>query len=94
VTLAEAKILAKQIAEEVGPDPENFVRRAYARVLARGPSADELQACLAFLAREPAAPAAPALLVGAASSAAPVRERAAENLILVLFNHHDFVTIR
>ena len=94
VTLAQAKILARQIAEETGPSPENFVRHAYARVLARAPSAEELQACLDFLAREPAAPAASALLVGATPSPAPIRERAAENLILVLFNHHDFVTIR
>jgi hypothetical protein len=91
LTLAQAKLLAKQLTDEAADNHEAFIRAAFDRVLARVPTADEVKACLDFLtpkevaSQTGAAPAAPV-------SAGPTRAR--ENFILVLFNHNDFVTIR
>lgn len=76
LTLALAKSLAKRLAGQSAGNDETFVRNAFAGVLARVPTAEELAACLAFLH----------------GKAGAVRAR--ENLLLVLFNHNDFVTIR
>ncbi|HYH64498.1 MAG TPA: PSD1 and planctomycete cytochrome C domain-containing protein [Urbifossiella sp.] len=64
------------------PADEAFVRAAFERVLGRPPHADEAAAAAAFLARQRALPAADAAA------------RARANLVLALFNHTDFVTIR
>jgi hypothetical protein len=53
---------------------DEFVRRAFASVLSRPPTAEEVADCAAFLA-EPG-------------------EGRREGLVRVLFNHHEFVTIR
>jgi len=88
LTLAQAKLLAKRLTDEVPDNNEAFIRAAFTRVLARIPTADELQTCLNFLApKEAASPNG-----GAAGT--PGQTRARENFILVLFNHNDFVTIR
>jgi hypothetical protein len=58
---------------------DDFIDTAYRRVLARDPKPDEKKLCEDFLASEEKK-----------SSAA----RARQNLVLVLFNHNDFVTIR
>ena len=55
-----------------------FVKTAFERILSRPPSTTEAQECLRFLA------------VGGEASL----QRRYENLVLVLFNHNDFVTIR
>lgn len=97
LTHTQGKSLAKRLGEETGADDEGFIRSAFARVLARAPSAEELTACLAFLSREPAARSGASVLVAATNasrSTAADTERSRENLISVLFNHHDFVTIR
>lgn len=65
-------------ALKVNKDDE-FIDAAYRRVLSRDPKPDERKLCAEFLAAEEKK-----------SSAA----RARQNLVLVLFNHNDFVTIR
>lgn len=70
VVLEQARRIARQI--DVG-DAEAFVRAAFERVLSRGPTREELAACVEF--------------VGPGT-------RARENLVHVLFNHHEFVTMR
>ncbi len=60
-------------------DDEAFVRRAYESILARHPKAEELKLCREFLEAR-----------AQSSSAA----RAREALVLVLFNHNEFVTVR
>ena len=77
LTLAQSKALAKLLSDAAAGSEEMFVRGAFQRVLARGPTEEELKTCCDFLNG------------GAFDS---VRSR--ENLILVLFNHNDFVTIR
>lgn len=96
LTLAQSKLLAKRLSEQAKGNDETFVQSAYQQVLARLPRADETAACLGFLRTKSTGP-----VVAGTTEAAPVETpspaeptRAQENLILVLFNHNDFVTIR
>ncbi|HET6407625.1 MAG TPA: DUF1553 domain-containing protein, partial [Chthoniobacteraceae bacterium] len=93
LTLNQAKTLAKQLGGEASSSDEAFIRNAYARVLARIPLADELTACLEFL--KPPSVAIVPVGNGVQTSPSPGdRMRQRENLVMVLFNHNDFVTIR
>jgi uncharacterized protein DUF1553 len=106
LTLAQARILAKKLSESLATthadeSPRRFVESAFVRILCRPPTEDELKTCLEFLAQESAALADPQSLTafssGPAASIAPSSDpaqRARENLVHVLFNHNDFVTIR
>jgi hypothetical protein len=69
---------AKSLASRLD-NAGDFVEAAYRRILARAPKAEERQLCVEFLAAE-------------AKKSSP--QRARQNLVLVLFNHNDFVTIR
>jgi hypothetical protein len=89
---------------------KKFIERAFERILSRPPSADELSACHEFLADQAARLADAGRLTAFSSdkssknaknaSASAVnpspdaRQRARENLVHVLLNHNDFVTIR
>ncbi|MFO0891647.1 MAG: DUF1553 domain-containing protein [Isosphaeraceae bacterium] len=107
LSLAQARRLAKRILQERPTTPGDparsdaaFVNDAFERVLGRGPDAEEATECVRFLAEQsklladrtgltpfatgPAGPVAP--------SADPA-QRAREDLVHVLFNHNDFVTI-
>jgi hypothetical protein len=71
---------AKTLASELTAEkPDDFVEAAYRRVLARDPKPEEKKLCGEFLSAEEKK-----------SSEA----RARQDLVLVLFNHNDFVTIR
>jgi hypothetical protein len=71
---------AKTLASAIKDEKaDDFIESAYQHVLARDPNAEEKKLCEDFLATEEKK-----------SSAA----RARQNLVLVLFNHNDFVTIR
>jgi hypothetical protein len=59
--------------------PESFVEQAFLRVLTRHATTDEQKLCREFLETQ-----------ARRSSMSQARE----NLIAVLFNHNDFVTIR
>jgi hypothetical protein len=84
LTLAQSKLLAGLLDKTAGADNDAFIGLAFTRLLARSPSDDERHACLEFLQPKTAdAPLKPDN---------SVRQR--ENLILVLFNHNDFITIR
>ena len=79
----------------------DFLRAAFDRVLNRPPNADELAKTEAFLQRQAAALADPSKLTrtttGLNSALAPStdpRLRARENLVHVLLNYHEFVTLR
>jgi hypothetical protein len=79
LTQAQARRLAKSITAETGARDEQFIAAAFQRILARSATAEETRTCGDFLATQ------------ATSSAS---DRSRENLVLVLFNHNDFVTIR
>jgi hypothetical protein len=93
-----ARITARDLSAKAADDPA-FVTAAFERVLSRPPTADEAAECAAFLKeqarRHAAAPAPPAApdADGKAPAADPAL-RARENLVQVLFNHNDFVTVR
>jgi hypothetical protein len=64
----------------------DFIRGAFTSILGRTPSAPELEASQRFLAQQIE------LLRGPKESRCEARARS--NLVHVLFNHNDFVTIR
>jgi hypothetical protein len=104
LTLAQARILAKKLGEQAGKEKSTadaFLRSAFETILCREPTPDELLACSDFLSDQSAALANPASLspfsAGPSASIAPSADpalRARENLVHVLLNHHDFVTLR
>ena len=99
VVLAQAKALARKLMDEARGD-EDFIGRAYRRVLARRPTFSETRLCQDFLASDGGAQAnkTPLIRTAAKSERPGVSSdhavRARENLLLVLFNHNDFVTVR
>jgi hypothetical protein len=96
LTLAQSKLLAKQLSGQAKDSDEAFVWAAFQWVLSRVPRTEELTACVEFLHAKASAPVAAAATEAApAENPAPADSlRIRENLVLVLFNHNDFVTIR
>jgi hypothetical protein len=100
LTLKHARILARAIAGKTNSDATDFTRSAFLHVLSRQPTAAETTECVAFLqgqARrfEQMKMTGPTGLTPDGSlPAADSVLRARENLVHVLLNHHDFVTIR
>jgi hypothetical protein len=105
--LNQSRLLARRLTSEAGSDSSlsctsAFVVAAFEQVLSRAPTAEELRVCQKFLARHTAlirsdqAKTAFSSTSGAAAlaPAADSHIRARENLVHVLFNHNEFVTIR
>ncbi|HEV3116456.1 MAG TPA: DUF1549 and DUF1553 domain-containing protein, partial [Gemmataceae bacterium] len=106
LVVSQARRLARALFKEVGEKCDEaamsrFVRIAFEQVLSRPPSAQEQAECCRFLQaqaklladRKKLTP----FVAGAAAALAPAGEvnlRAREDLIQVLLNHNDFVTIR
>jgi hypothetical protein len=84
LALHQARVLAARLVKESVGNDARLVELAFQRILARRPTDAERQSCVEFF--------------GPAPVSAEVAEknfaRAAENLVLVLFNHNDFVTVR
>jgi hypothetical protein len=100
LTLKNARILARSLAGTTSGDASAFVTAAFEQVLSRAPTAAELSECVTFLSEqsrrlEQAKLAGQAGLTPDGSLPAPDPAlRARENLVHVLLNHHEFVTIR
>ena len=98
LTLKHARLLARTLAAKTGPDDNAFTTVAFEQVLSRPPIVEELAECVAFLRQqtqrytESKMPVV-ADNVGRAPSPDP-GQRARENLVHVLLNHHDFVSVR
>ncbi len=84
MALREAGRLAARLAEAAGGDWDRLVDLAFRRVLGRSATADELRVAAGF----------PATIPASTGAARRSLEREAAHLVLVLFNHHDFVTVR
>jgi hypothetical protein len=78
LTLREARNFALTVWYNHADDSD-FIRASFRRLLVREPRSEEIFMCRDFLAEQ---------------SKGRSPERARENLILVLMNHNDFVTIR
>lgn len=81
----QARTLAPKLIAECGEDPARLAELAFVRVLGRRPTAAEARECDRFLTIP---------VPASASATEKARLRAVENLVLVLFNHSDFVTVR
>ncbi|QDV32761.1 PSD1 and planctomycete cytochrome C domain-containing protein [Tautonia plasticadhaerens] len=102
LTLAQARILAGRLTGESGAeDDDAFLAVAFEQILGRAVEAEERDTCLDFLGAQRAQLAGPSGLTpfesGPEAVVAPSpdpRQRARENLIHVLLNHSEFLTIR
>jgi len=106
LALTQSRRLAQRLADTLKNEPEGltdtaFVTAAFEQVLSRSPSADERSRCERFLRDQASLLKDPARLSPfppvsdpVAAPAADPAQRARENLIQVLFNHNDFITIR
>jgi len=98
LTLNQSRQLAKRLA---ALEAEPFVVAAYEAILSRPPTPAERERCAAFLREQAALYAKPGPLTPFPPAAGTVTppatdpaQRAREDLLGVLFNHNDFVTIR
>lgn len=99
LAIQQSRRLARQLVAQATSD-EQFIQSAFEQVLARAPHAAEVAECLGFLSRQSMllsdATKLSAVATGASGDVKPSDDpalRAKENLVHVLFNHHDFVTI-
>lgn len=106
LSFAQSRKLAGELSQQAGAEPTAeanaaFIVAAFEQVLSRQPTEAERATCEKFLAEQSQKFADPAKLTAfAAGPAATLKpstsphQRARENLVHVLFNHNDFVTIR
>ena len=105
ITLDQSRLLARVLVDRLDTKAENPIREfivlAFERVLSRSPSPEELDVCRDFLSRQQRLLADPTELRGftgkSTAQIAPSPDpavRARENLVNILFNHNDFVTVR
>jgi hypothetical protein len=96
----KARALAARLSK-AAPEAGAFVSLAFEHVLGRPPSEAERAECATFLAEQAALLSDPSKLSAFTGGAAPrtgpspdPAQRAREDLVQVLFNHNDFVTVR
>jgi hypothetical protein len=106
LSLDHARILARQITDQVGSGSaiettSRFVKLAFEQVLSRPPTAAERAKCAGFLDYQSQVLADVKKLTPfeglertTVPPAADARQRAREDLVHVLFNYNEFVTIR
>jgi hypothetical protein len=100
LALNQSRLLARKLSEEAR-ESSAFVTAAFEQVLGRSPTAEEHERCERFLRDQAEVLKRPQTLTPfppgpdavTPPSADPVL-RAREDLIQVLFNHNDFVTVR
>jgi hypothetical protein len=106
LSLMQARLLARALFDEAATADETlragrFITMAFEQILSRPPNAAELAECERFLTEQAERLKDSTKLTGfGAGEANPVKPaedpaaRARENLVHVIFNHNDFVTIR
>ncbi|MEO2046171.1 MAG: DUF1549 domain-containing protein [Pirellulales bacterium] len=104
LALGKSRLLAKMLWEEVGSDEQaqpQFIEVAYRQILSRGPAEEEVSMCLEFLGSQTGVLSKTDTLTtfkggdeAVVKPAADPEQRARENLVHVLMNHNDFVTVR
>ena len=100
LVLTQSRRVARRLAQK---DEAAFVTAAFEAVLSRAPGVEELRNCREFLQSQRARLREPGKLTAFGKggrkelSVPPSKDadqRSRENLILVLFNHHEFVTVQ
>ncbi len=102
LALEQSRLLARALSQKIGTsDVVGFVKAGFEQVLSRPPTAEEAAACAQFLhehtallSRVDKRTASAGASVSRVPAAVDPAQRARENLIHVLVNHNDFVTIR
>jgi len=108
LALNQSRLLAGRLWKDIAAqftDPtereEAFVKEAFNHLLSRAPAAMEQSSCedflhqqAAFFVKEAAKPTASEKADGYVPPADDPEMRARESLVHVLFNHHDFVSVR
>ena len=101
IAQACARRLAEALTKEAGHGDPRFIRIAYEQVLSRAPSEQEQTTCSQFLSDQSRrlgdAPKLSAFTTGDNAAVKPStdpHQRAREDLVQVLLNHNDFVTVR
>ena len=106
LTLVQSRILAASLWADQSHAPSaeamsRFVEACFAEILGRPVTSQERDECLQFLTRQSSLLDDNSKLTPfATSSESPTKpsadpnQRARENLVHVLLNHHEFVTIR
>jgi hypothetical protein len=104
LTLAQARLLADNLRRQCGPlveQDEEFIRAGFRQILGRTPSLAEESECAQFLHEQTLRLGDAAKLTRFASAtetpvkpAEDAQQRARENLLHVLLNHHEFIMIR
>jgi hypothetical protein len=98
LAVKEARNLAHALSNESGSDIGMFIGAAFQKILARAPSPDELHLCREFLTNQSRPSSYRVTQIAnktePSTGSADGEQRARQNLVLVLFNHNDFVTIR
>ena len=102
-----SRLLASELTKQLGASTEpasqqQFIAHAFERILSRRPTADETRVCQAFLRQNAELLAHPEALETfpagkeepTVAASTDIHQRARENLIHVLFNHNEFITIR
>lgn len=96
MTVRMGRLLARQLAK-VHADSREFISAAFERTLSRAPTSAEVGECLEFLDEQAKQHAGltpgPDDADGRLPSHNP-QTRSRENLLMVLLNHHEFVTVR
>jgi hypothetical protein len=98
LTQAKSRVLARQLTEQFA-DREKFIDMAFETILCRPATEQERELCHRFLNEQPSLLSSKGLTPagGTPSTVPPAKDpaqRARENLIHVLLNHNDFVSVR
>ena len=98
----QSRVLAANIMRQLDDgDVSKFIQKGFDQILGRPPSTRELTVCQKFISQQTLKLSNPEVLTkfdsGAQVDVAPAEDpqiRACENLVLVLLNHNEFITIR
>jgi len=102
LALNQAQLLSEKLLQQAGAIRRGFIDLAFARILARAPKPEEASLCCEFLLKSHKGVAGttgfPSFRQHAGSKAAAptptLDAKRGRDLVLVLFNHNDFVSIR
>ena len=102
LTVLQARHLARRLLADASAEVGHYITMAFEQILSRPPTSEELATCASFLDSQTRYFQNNASNLGATTAnhdeldkpSADPGTHARENLVHVLLNHHDFVSIR